>query len=85
MPLRLRQVVTDADRQKHVQTFEDLGKNSGRSNITKSQLESALGRFNIMMPDNSYDKFWATVAHSNSDTSIAIADFLATTCPSKDR
>ena len=68
-----------------MQTFEDLGKNSGSSSITKSQLESALGRFNIMMPENAYDKVWAAVAHSNNDTWIAIADFLATTCPRKDR
>jgi hypothetical protein len=84
LPPRLGKVVT-ADSHKNVQTFEDLGKNSGSSSITKSQLESALGRFNIMMPENAYDKFWAAVAHSNNDTSIDIADFLATTCPSKDR
>ncbi len=66
-----------------MQTFEDLGKNSGSPNITKSQLERALGRFNIMMTENAYDKFWADVTHNNNDTSIA--DFLAITCPSKDR
>jgi len=60
--------------------LEDQGKNSGRTAVSKGQLENTLGSFNIMMPDQAFDKFWATVA-SPSATSVSIASFLSKTRP----
>ena len=64
------------------QTLEDQGKNSGNTSISKGPLENSLGRFNIMMPDPAFDKFWETLG-APSD-SIPIAQFLLKTAPGKD-
>mmetsp|Transcript_2811 Transcript_2811/g.6714 ORF Transcript_2811/g.6714 Transcript_2811/m.6714 type:complete len:414 (+) Transcript_2811:22-1263(+) len=57
------------------QACDEYVTNHGKDTLSKQQLDYILGRFNVILPEVAFEKFWETIA-SSGEAEVSVSQFL---------